>query len=54
MFGRDERCLLWKQDVAFPEWAWVYEDNNFGEFQKRLQEVMEKDGYRAEFVMLCT
>jgi len=23
MFGKDERCLLWKQDLAFPLWAWV-------------------------------
>ena len=54
MFGRDERCLLWKQDLGFPEWAFVYEDGtkSLDSFLSRLKETIITDGYKLEYVML--
>ena len=54
MFGIDERSLLWKQDICFPPWAWVYNDSttSFTSFSKRLIQATEKDGYSLEFVPL--
>ena len=54
MFGRDERCLLWKQDLCFPSWAWVYESSTtpFTTFLERLILVTKKDGFSLEFVPL--
>ena len=54
MFGIDERSLLWKQDICFPPWAWVYNDSttSFTTFSERLKQATEKDGYRLEFVPL--
>ncbi|KAM0800312.1 hypothetical protein BDR22DRAFT_789758, partial [Usnea florida] len=54
MFGRDERCFLWKQDVCFPPWAWVYEKStaSFQEFLERLIQAGQKDGYSIEVLML--
>ncbi|KAK4690546.1 hypothetical protein P7C71_g6268, partial [Lecanoromycetidae sp. Uapishka_2] len=53
-FGRNERCLLWKQDPEFPEWAWVYENGTIElrDFMTRLQAVARVDGYRISFVRL--
>ena len=54
MFGIDERSLLWKQDICFPPWAWVYNDSttSFTKFSQRLIRATEKDGYLLEFVPL--
>ena len=54
MFGRDERCFLWKQDVCFPPWAWVYEKStpSFQEFLERLIQAAQKDGYSIEVMIL--
>lgn len=54
MFGRDERCLLWKQDLCFPPWAWVYENGtiSFTTFSERLIRATKKDGYSLEYVPL--
>lgn len=54
MFGRDERCLLWKQDLCFPSWAWVYESSTtpFTTFLERLILATKKDGFSLEFVPL--
>ena len=54
MFGIDERSLLWKQDICFPPWAWVYNDSttSFTKFSQRLIRAAEKDGYLLEFVPL--
>ena len=54
MFGRRERCLLWKQDICFPPWAWVYENSgaSLTQFSKQLIRATEKDGYALEFVPL--
>ena len=54
MFGIDERSLLWKQDICFPPWAWVYNDSttSFTKFSQRLIQATEKDGYLLEFVPL--
>lgn len=54
MFGRDERCLLWKQDICFPPWAWVYEKSttSFTTFFERLIQATKKDGYTLELVPL--
>ena len=53
-FGRDERCLLWKQDVCFPPWAWVYEKSttSFPGFLARLIQETQKDGFSIEFLTL--
>ena len=53
-FGRAERCFLWKQDVCFPPWAWVYEKSttSFPAFLDRLAQETQKDGYSIEFVNL--
>ena len=53
-FGRDERCFLWKQDVCFPPWAWVYEKStdSFEGFLERLIQATQKDGYSIEISML--
>ena len=54
MFGINERSLLWKQDICFPAWAWVYNDSttSFTKFSQRLILAAEKDGYLLEFVPL--
>lgn len=54
MFGNDERCLLWKQDLCFPPWAWIYGSGttSFTTFSERLVEATKKDGYSLEFVPL--
>ena len=54
MFGRDERCLLWKQDSEFPEWAWVYENIAYtsNDFLSVLKEATKKDGYDLNFIWL--
>ena len=55
MFGLDERRLLWKQDLCFPPWAWVYENRtncSSTAFGKRLIQATKKDGYKLEFVPL--
>ena len=54
MFGIDERSLLWRQDICFPPWAWVYNDSttSFTKFSQRLIRATEKDGYSLEFVPL--
>ena len=54
MFGIEERCLLWKQDLCFPAWAWVYNKSgqSFAKFSERLLQVVEKDGFSLEFVPL--
>lgn len=54
MLGRDERCLLWKNDLGFPAWAWVYENHTerFTDFSEQLKEAAKDDGYTIEFVML--
>lgn len=54
MFGIDERRLLWKQDLCFPPWAWVYENSTttFTRFSERLIEATKKDGYALSFVPL--
>lgn len=52
MFGRDTRGLLWKQDLCFPPWAWVYEGKSFTPFLQRLSQATEKDGYSLEYVPL--
>ena len=53
-FGRAERCFLWKQDVCFPPWAWVYEKSttSFPTFLDRLAQETQKNGYSIEFVNL--
>ena len=54
VFGRDERCMLWKQDLCFPDWAWVYEAecNTFNKFLSRLKGAASDDGFDIEFVPL--
>ncbi len=54
MLGRDERCLLWKRDLGFPPWAWVYENGTipFTTFSERLIQATKKDGYLLEIVPL--
>lgn len=54
MFGADERSLLWRQDICFPPWAWVYNDRttSFRIFCQRLIHATEQDGYSLEFVPL--
>lgn len=54
MFGREERSLLWKRDICFPAWAWVYEDNKVPctVFAERLIQAVKTDGYVVEFVPL--
>ena len=54
MFGIDERCHLWKSDLGFPSWAWIYNDSttSFTEYSKRLIQATKKDGYSLEFVPL--
>ena len=53
-FGRDERSMLWKQDMCFPDWAWVYEADSgtFKAFRNRLKEIASEDGFIIEFVPL--
>lgn len=54
LFGREERCLLWKQDICFPPWAWVYEYSKTSctVFSERLIQAAKKDGFSVEFVPL--
>ena len=54
MFGINERSLLWKQDICFPPWAWVYNDSttSFTNFSSRLIRATKKDGFALEFVPL--
>ena len=54
LFGIDERALLWRQDICFPPWAWVYYDRttSFTIFSQRLIHGTEQDGYSLEFVFL--
>ena len=54
VFSREMRCFLWEQDLCFPPWACVYENNttSFTKFSERLTQATEKDGYRLEFVPL--
>jgi len=54
IFGRDERCMLWKQDLCFPDWAWVYEagSDTFAGFLSRLKRVAHEDNLEIEFVCL--
>ena len=54
MFGIEERSLLWEEDIAFPEWAWVYRDTTrcFSNFLDRLKQAVQKDGYELDFVMM--
>ena len=59
MFGREERCHLWKKDPNFPEWAWVFEaveENSvphiFTTFTRDLQAATAADDYQVEFIFL--
>ena len=54
MFGIHERSLLWEEDTAFPEWAWVYRDTTreFSKFLERLKQATKRDGYELDFVMM--
>lgn len=54
MFSVNERCHLWKSDLGFPPWAWVYNNgmNAFSEFSEQLIQAAKKDGYTLEFVPL--
>ena len=59
MFGREERCHLWKQDPNFPEWAWVFDDaeknsasNKFTTFELNLKAATAADGYEIEFISM--
>lgn len=53
-FSRDDRAMLWKRDLCFPNWAWVHEgrDGTFNPFMKSLKQVASKDGFRIEYVRL--
>ncbi|KAL8697326.1 MAG: hypothetical protein Q9201_007178 [Fulgogasparrea decipioides] len=53
-FGGDERCMLWKQDLCFPDWAWVYEGESsaFSGFLDRLREVAKQDNLEIEYLPL--
>lgn len=54
VFDHDERCMLWKRDLCFPDWAWVYEgqEHTMSEFLARLKATVAEDGFRMEFVRL--
>ncbi|KAL8723213.1 MAG: hypothetical protein Q9181_007334 [Wetmoreana brouardii] len=54
VFGRDERCMLWKQDLCFPDWAWVYEGESgaFAGFLNRLREAAKQDSLEIEYLCL--
>ncbi|KAI4202052.1 MAG: hypothetical protein LQ350_002841 [Teloschistes chrysophthalmus] len=53
VFDRDTRCMLWKQDQRFPDWAWVHEgDGSFSSLLARLQEVASADGYDIDYLPL--
>lgn len=59
MFGREERCHLWKNDPNFPEWAWVFEaaeknsvSGKFTTFTSNLEAATSADGYKIEFIYL--
>ncbi|KAL8715601.1 MAG: hypothetical protein Q9220_000937 [cf. Caloplaca sp. 1 TL-2023] len=54
ILGREERCMLWKRDLCFPHWAWVYEGGNgsYNGFLERLQRVADEDGFKIEYVRL--
>ncbi|KAL6719865.1 hypothetical protein ACLMJK_001786 [Lecanora helva] len=54
MLGMSERSSLWEEDIAFPEWAWVYKDTTrgFSAFLERLKQAVSDDGYDTEFVMV--
>ena len=54
LFGIDERCLLWEQDLCFPPWAWVYnnKDRSLETFLERLIQATKKDGYSLEYIPL--
>lgn len=59
MFGRAERCHLWKKDPNFPEWAWVFgaaeknsASNTFTAFTRDLTAATAADGYEIEFISM--
>ena len=59
MFGREERCQLWKKDPNFPEWAWVFKAaerisdlHPFTTFTLDLKAAAAADGYQVEFIFL--
>ena len=51
-FGRDERSMLWKRDLCFPNWAWVHEVRGLVDFLRSLKDVTSSDGYDVEYVHL--
>ena len=51
-FGRDERSMLWKQELCFPKWAWVHEARGLSDFLRRLKDVTSNDGYDVGYVQL--
>ncbi|KAL9579446.1 MAG: hypothetical protein Q9212_005101 [Teloschistes hypoglaucus] len=52
-FDRESRCMLWKKDPRFPDWAWVHEGNgSLGDFLARLQEVASEDGFGIDYLSL--
>ena len=55
MFSLDERCVLWRRDLCFPLWAWVFNQNimPFSTFWKRLYRAIKRDGISLEMVPLC-
>lgn len=54
MFSSGERCHLWRSDLCFPPWAWVYNNGmtSFSDFSKQLIQAAKKDGFLLEFVPL--
>ncbi|KAL8688347.1 MAG: hypothetical protein Q9218_005721 [Villophora microphyllina] len=53
VFDRDTRCMLWKQDLSFPDWAWVHEGgDSFSGFADQLKEAAGEDGYKIEYLPL--
>ncbi|KAL9638740.1 MAG: hypothetical protein Q9164_001357 [Protoblastenia rupestris] len=54
VYTREQRTKLWKQDLRFPGWAWVYDgrDGTFSTFRQELQRLASVDGYKLEFVTL--
>ncbi|KAI4240469.1 MAG: hypothetical protein LQ352_007628 [Teloschistes flavicans] len=52
-FDRETRCMLWKQDLCFPNWAWVYDGNSsFSDWLARLKEVASSDGFVIDYLPL--
>ncbi|KAI4097945.1 MAG: hypothetical protein L6R37_006764 [Teloschistes peruensis] len=52
-FDRDTRCMLWKQHLHFPDWAWVHEsDERFSGFLARLKEVTSADDFEVDYLPL--